>query len=74
MLQVDQAGSTTPSDPQQVIDFSDLTPRQQRIFRNASSSGGDLVQIPSSIDEAVWVKHDFVRYQNQIYPVAVAVC
>lgn len=56
-----------------VVEFDDLTPAQQRVFRQALNSESNSAAIPDGVNGEVWIENDAVRYQNQIYEVYVAI-
>lgn len=57
----------------QTVAFSNLSPAQQRAFKQALNDEDNYVQIPDGVDEQVWIENRAVRYQNRTYEVFVAV-
>ncbi|WP_115864033.1 hypothetical protein [Halorussus litoreus] len=59
--------------PDRVIDFEELTPRQQNTFERAMNGSYPSARVPTGVDHEVWVEHEYVRYRNETYSVSVAV-
>lgn len=55
------------------IAYTELSPAQQRVFRQAVTADDGFVAIPDDVAADVWIQHAAVRYRNQTYEVAVAV-
>lgn len=70
-LHASPADEAPPADSDAVVAFDALTDDQQRVFERALAES--YAEIPSDVDEDVWVDNEYVRYGNETYAVAVAV-
>lgn len=56
-----------------VVAFDAMSGPEQTVFEQAVASDGGSAPIPRSVDTDVWVRAQYVSYENRTYRVAVAV-
>ncbi|MFC7138808.1 hypothetical protein ACFQMA_03020 [Halosimplex aquaticum] len=70
-LHVDEPVDDVPAN--ETITFQSLSPDQRRVFERAVRSDRGYTSIPKAVNETVWIDARAVRYENETYPVGVAV-
>lgn len=67
-LHVTQANGNVSSD--EIVQFEELTPGQQRVFKDALLQGN--TDVPDTVSVQLWIDNRYVRYQDRTYRTAVS--
>ncbi|GAA0290702.1 hypothetical protein GCM10009066_01460 [Halarchaeum salinum] len=67
-LHVQQADGNISADD--VVQFDELTPAQQRVFKDALQKG--IADVPNNVSIDPWTHYRYVRYDNDTYVAVVS--